>query len=45
MGVTASHKCDAEGKEKTILRRDTGQILDLEANIKLARINFFFSFY
>lgn len=40
-----SHKCDAEGKEKTIFRRDTGQILDLEANTKLARNNTFFFFF
>lgn len=45
MGLIVSHKCDAEGKEKTILRRDTGQILDLKANIKLARINTFLFFF
>lgn len=45
MGLIVSHKRDAEGKEKTILRRDTGQILHLEANIKLARTVTFLIFF
>lgn len=36
------HQCAAGGKEKKILRGDVGQILGLEASIRLANINTFF---